>query len=101
MGVVQKYFDYKCCLGCGLPSVTLLGERADWELILKRLDKLETFGAEPTRFCALLKPLVSRFVQSFEDPTSAEVIDFWQRIAHFEAMGSGSSFFLKIFLNPV
>lgn len=76
MGVVQKYFDYKGCILCGLPSVTLLGEKADSEIILKRLDKLETFGAEPTQFCALLKPVVSRFVKSFNDPTSKEIIDF-------------------------
>ncbi len=93
MGVVQKYFDYKLVLFCGLPSVTLLGEKADWELILKRLDKLETFGAEPSRFCALLKPVVSRFVQSFDDPTSEEVIDFWQRIAHLNSGGSGPSYY--------
>lgn len=93
MGVAQKYFDYTCCIFCGLPSVTLLGEKADWEIILKRLDKLETFGAEPTRFAALLKPVVSRFVQSFDDPTSTEVIDFWQRIAHFDAGGSGPSYY--------
>lgn len=93
MGVVQKYFDYKCYIMCGLPSVTLLGEKADWEIILKRLDKLESFGAEPTEFCALLKPVVSRFVQSFDDPTSKEVIDFWQRIAHLDAGGSGPSYY--------
>lgn len=93
MGVVQKYFEYKCCIMCGLPSVTLLGEKADWEIILKRLDKLETFGAEPTQFCTLLRPVVSRFVKSFDDPTSKEVIDFWQRIAHLDAGGSGPSYY--------
>lgn len=93
MGVVQKYFDYKCCICCGLPSVTLLGEKADWEIILKRLDKLETFGAEPTQFCALLRPVISHFVKSFDDPTSKEVIDFWQRIAHVDAGGSGPTYY--------
>ena len=93
MGVVQKYFDYKCCIRCGLPSVTLLGEKADWEIILKRLDKLETFGAEPTQFCALLRPVISHFVKSFDDPASKEVIDFWQRIAHVDAGGSGPTYY--------
>lgn len=41
----------------------------------------------------MLKPVVSRFVQSFDDPTLAEVIDFWQRIAHFDAGGSGPSYY--------
>lgn len=93
MGVVQKYFDYKCRIRCGLPSVTLLGEKADWEIILKRLDKLETFGAEQTQFCALLRPVISHFVKSFDDPTSKEVIDLWQRIAHVDAGGSGPTYY--------
>lgn len=93
MGVVQKYFSYKCCIMCGLPSVTLLGEKDDWEIILKRLDKLQTFGTEPTQFCALLRPVISRFVKSFDDPTSKEVIDFWQRIAHVDAGGSGPTYY--------
>lgn len=71
----------------------MLGEKADWKIILKRLDKLKTFGAEPTQFCALLRPVVSRFVKSFDDPTSKEVTDFWQRIAHFNAGGSGPSYY--------
>ncbi|KAL9590166.1 MAG: hypothetical protein Q9203_001020 [Teloschistes exilis] len=39
MGTTQKYFDFKCSLLCGLPSVTLLGDKADWETILNRLEK--------------------------------------------------------------
>ena len=30
MGAMQSYFTYKCTMRCGLPSVTLLGERTDW-----------------------------------------------------------------------
>ncbi|KAL9637424.1 MAG: hypothetical protein Q9164_002196 [Protoblastenia rupestris] len=93
MGVTQKYFDFKCCIECGLPSVTLLGEKADWELIYNRLDKLETFGAESSEFCRLLRPVVSRFVKSFDDPASEEIISFWQRIAHHYNMGSGPSYY--------
>lgn len=66
MGVTQKYFDYKCCIMCGLPSVTLLGNKADWELILARLEKLKEYGEEPTQFHNLLKPVLLRFVRSFE-----------------------------------
>lgn len=89
MGAMQNYFSYKMVLMCGLPAVTLLGERSDWELILARLDKLMTFGEEPTQFCRLLRPIVSRFVRTFEDPTSEDVIDFWQRILSVRRQGSG------------
>lgn len=93
MGVVQKYFDFKCTILCGLPSVTLLGERADWELILTRLDKLQTFGAEPSQCCTLLKPVISRFLKSFDDPASKDVVSFWQRIADVHNQGSGPTYY--------
>ena len=93
MGVTQKYFEYKCYLLCGLPSVTLLGEKTDWELIHRRLDKLETFGVEPSQFCHLLRPVLSRFVKSFDEPTSEDTIGFWQQIAHHHEGGSGPSYY--------
>ena len=93
MGAVQKFFDYKCCVRCGLPSVTLLGVKSDWELILQRLEKLSTFGEEPAQFYRLLKPVISRFVKSFNEPESEDTISFWQRIAHFQARGSGPSYY--------
>jgi hypothetical protein len=31
MGTMQKYFVYMCEQTCGIPSVTLLGEKSDWE----------------------------------------------------------------------
>ena len=93
MGVTQKYFDFKCHMSCGLPSVTLLGEKTDWELIYHRLDKLETFGVEPSQFCSLLRPVLSRFVKSFDEPASEDTISFWQRIAHYQSGGSGPSYY--------
>ena len=71
----------------------LLGEKADWELIYTRLDKLETFGAESSEFCRLLRPVVSRFVKSFDESASEDIISFWQRIAHYHSMGSGPSYY--------
>ena len=92
MGVTQKYFGFVCNILCGLPSVTLLGERTDWELIYHRLDKLETFGVEPSQFCNLLRPILSHFVKSFDKPASKDTVNFWQRIAHYEWGGSGPSY---------
>jgi hypothetical protein len=60
MGAMQKYFGYDLGFGCGLPSVTLLGEKSDWEDILSRLERLKSFGEEPTAFCRLLKPVVKK-----------------------------------------
>lgn len=36
MATMQKFFDYKFEIGCGIPQITLLGTIEDWRLILKR-----------------------------------------------------------------
>lgn len=92
MGTLQKYFSYTFGTVCGLPSVTLLGTEGDWENILLRLEKLNNHGEEPTTWCGLLKPILARFVKSFQDPESEEVLDFWQKIVHQYNMGSGPTF---------
>ena len=38
MGALQEYFEDELTLRCGLPSVTLLGCKDDWERIARRLD---------------------------------------------------------------
>ena len=77
-------------LRCGLPSVTLLGEKTDYELILRLLDKLGNYGEEPTKFAELLKPVLKRFIQSFEDPDGEKVLDFWNRIFTSANIGTGA-----------
>jgi hypothetical protein len=94
MGAMQKYFSYGCCLTCGIPSVTLLGERGDWEKMLKKLDKLSDFGDEPTIFANLLRPVLRNFVATFDaqpDPSS-DIVDFWSKIASEYSGGSGPSY---------
>ncbi|KAL2802738.1 hypothetical protein BJX63DRAFT_414082 [Aspergillus granulosus] len=92
MGTLQKYFSYTMQLTCGIPSVTLLGEKEDWEKLVKRLDRLPLLGDEPARFAELLRPVLGCFVASFEKPEAPEVLDFWSRCAHRESMGSGTSY---------
>ena len=92
MGTLQKYFTYVCCIVCGLPSVTLLGTKGDWENILLRLEKLKTYGEEPTIWYDLLKPVLTKFVETFQSPAPEEVLDFWQKIVHRYSMGSGPTY---------
>jgi Domain of unknown function (DUF4419) len=89
MGALQKYFSYGFRTDCGIPSVTLLGVKEDWQTLLERLEKLLVLGNEPTQFYSLLKPVLTRFVKTFDDPESDDTKDFWSRIAH-ESRGSGS-----------
>jgi hypothetical protein len=63
--------------GFGIPSVTLLGEKRDWEMIQQRITKLRDLGEEPKEFETFLGPIIRYFIRSFEDHDSAEVEDFW------------------------
>jgi len=78
MATLQKYFTYRLLGGCGIPHVTLLGEKDDWEQIVRRIEKLKEYGPETTAWYLLLKPVVTRFAQSFDSGVadSAENRDF-------------------------
>ncbi|KAF1968131.1 hypothetical protein BU23DRAFT_602436 [Bimuria novae-zelandiae CBS 107.79] len=92
MGAMQEYFGLRMTMVCGLPSVTLLGERNDWENILQRLDMLHKFGDEPAAFAQLLRPVIRSLIESFDSEPTASVLEFWGRIAHHESGGSGPSY---------
>jgi hypothetical protein len=92
MATLKAYFEYTFCeITCGIPRVTLEGEKADWEKILQRLEKLKEFGLETIAWYHLLVPVISRFVQVFDDPDAWSNVTFWQSVAHFEPGGCGPS----------
>jgi hypothetical protein len=93
MASLQSYFNYAASMSCGLPSVTLLGEKSDYELILGRLEKLRSYGDEPSQFADLLTAVIQRFIRSFEDPEDPDVLDFWSRIVSSWRFGSGMDFY--------
>jgi hypothetical protein len=80
MGLTKAFFKFEGGIICGLPSVTLLGEQADWEALLAKLDRLPEFGSEPEAFKARLKPILTRFVSSYADPDSDDTKSFWNQI---------------------
>jgi hypothetical protein len=86
MSIMKKYFSYRFHLSCGIPKVTLEGDKEDWEELLRRIEKLKEFGEQPTWWYNLLYPVLSRFVRAFDDPDSKENIEFWQRIVHWRNM---------------
>jgi hypothetical protein len=89
MGAMKSYFEYSFLCGCGFPSVTLVGERSDWEELQSRVERLPKYGTEPTEWATLLRPIMRWFVKTFDEPTSPEVHKFWLRVAH-EAGVEGS-----------
>ncbi|KAF9025268.1 hypothetical protein BDZ89DRAFT_1068486 [Hymenopellis radicata] len=80
MATLKSYYRYQMMFGCGLPSVTLLGEKSDYDDILGRLDRLTTFGDHPelAEWQTLLRPVVRSIADSFD--ATAERSAFWQRI---------------------
>ncbi|KAF4618484.1 hypothetical protein D9613_009747 [Agrocybe pediades] len=86
---LYRYFDYKMGLCCGIPSVTLEGDRSDWVKILERVDKLGTFGEEPTAWANLLRPILRRFVSAFDGEPD---ITFWGKVCHHYNMGSEGTY---------
>jgi hypothetical protein len=90
MATLKNYFSYKFTSKCGIPKVTILGSKTDWETILERIDKLKEYGQETTAWHALLRPVLLRFCQVFDDGVaeSRENCEFWQRVCHATG-GSG------------
>lgn len=64
---------------CGIPSITLEGTRADWERVLKRLDRLYDLGDKPSAWANMLRPILSRFVSAFDRTPDVE---FWKHIVY-------------------
>ena len=92
MGSMQKYFSYQFTLRCGIPSVTLLGEREDWALMVTKLAQLAHLGDEPARFAQLRRPVLNNFVASFDNPGSPDTMSFWSKCADRRGGGSGPTY---------
>jgi hypothetical protein len=87
----KPYFKSLYTLCCGIPRVTLLGERTDWENLLQRIERLKEYGAETKAWYRMLQPVLRRFVLAFDEgyAESEENRDFWQRVVHYWDEGSG------------
>ncbi|KAJ7898083.1 hypothetical protein B0H13DRAFT_2252305 [Mycena leptocephala] len=89
------YFAYNFVgvVRCGIPRVTLAGEKADWEDILGRLEKLREYGLETIAWYHLLRPVLVRFVAAFDSPESTENVDFWGRVVHSHRGRCGPAYY--------
>ena len=92
MGALKNYFEYKFGFRCGIPSVTLLGEKQDWESLRAKLWRLPSLGVEPGIWSKQLDQVVGSMITCFDTDKQAQSIDFWQKIAHFHNMGSGLTY---------
>ncbi|KAJ7268563.1 hypothetical protein C8J57DRAFT_1509745 [Mycena rebaudengoi] len=78
---------------CGIPRVTLDGERADWEILFARLDCLKTrckdFGLPAVAWYHLLHPVLARFIGAFDDLEGVENREFWGGVVVGKAESNG------------
>ena len=82
LDATSRYFSYTLITGCGIPEFTLEGTTADWQEILKRLDRVETFHKE---WAASLRVIIKEFIQA---STGNADINFWKSFYKYEG-GSG------------
>ena len=83
MATMRPYTVFEMQGGCGFPSVTLLGEVGDWQMILDRLDRFSEFGEEPTAWSKLLKLVLNRMIATFDSPQSPELKKFWMYVCRY------------------
>ena len=97
MDAMSKYFEYGFMCVCGIPSITLLGKREDWIELKNRSERaLQLLSSDDLKGDASLSwwksPLLSaldKLIQCYDDPESAENMDWMARIYkyHREAYG--------------
>ena len=92
MATLQSYFDYKICLECGLPSITLLGTVDDWKLLRSKVDRLLEFDTKDglmKKWLELLTVVLDEFVDT---KCGVDNMEFWDRICHYKGGGSGPTY---------
>ncbi|WP_437527361.1 DUF4419 domain-containing protein [Sorangium sp. So ce726] len=85
MDAFQPYFEYEMMAGCGIPSITLLGNVDDWKSVRRRAAMLSEFGLEA--WTDALLPVLDEVVRTAEghvDPA------FWRSFFRYQS-GSGPS----------
>ena len=88
MSSMKAYFSYKMEMLCGIPQVTLDGNKEDWMEIASRLEKLDTWDDKTKDWKRLLLPIITRFIKAYEGEIDT---DFWSHIIHSQSYGSGSA----------
>ena len=90
MGTLHSYFSYDIMPLCGIPTVTLEGQQADYIKILQRIEKLSEFGEETYVWSEMLRPILRRFVSAFDgEPDEA----FWNQICHQTNQMCGNEYY--------
>lgn len=87
MASMKAYFEYTAYMRCGIPTVTLDGDKQDWTEIRQRLSKLDEFGDTTKVWASMMKPVITKFIAAFDGEVDSK---FWGHIASPVDMGSGT-----------
>ena len=86
MDAYKQYFEYEVMCICGIPKITLVGSKDDWEKLRKKVSKLQEMNKDDRLklkwWLDKLVPLVDNIV----DQAISRNIDksFWKNIYHYQ-----------------
>mmetsp|Transcript_48118 Transcript_48118/g.113550 ORF Transcript_48118/g.113550 Transcript_48118/m.113550 type:complete len:431 (+) Transcript_48118:127-1419(+) len=92
MSALQNYFEYRVCLCCGIPHVTLMGTVDDWILLRSKIERLAEFDLQDklmTQWLGFLRPICDNFVLSAQGNPN---VSFWDHVCCHVGGGSGPSY---------
>ena len=84
----KKAFNYVGESGCGIPSITLTGNKHDWVTIQSKLSMLTTLGLDDWRI--ELEPIIVEFINVYDGKINLE---FWQNI--YKNMSDYNAFYIS------
>jgi len=74
----------------GMASIHLLGEKSDWEDILRRVERVPTFGQEALQWSKFLMPVIKSVISSIESPDLPQTEEFWRLACHLDGVDVGN-----------
>ncbi|KAF7313793.1 hypothetical protein HMN09_00536600 [Mycena chlorophos] len=76
---------------CGIPRVTLEGEREDWQNVLERLERLKDLGLKAIAWYHILQPIIQNFIDAFDKADTDANHHFWNTAAFSRPLATGST----------
>lgn len=86
MDAMQSYFDYRVMTMCGIPEITLQGNKEDWELLVSKAKNLSQYDLK--WWIDKLIPVLQKFVDVFDDDIDPE---YWRSFYKYHSMSGGDS----------
>ena len=107
MDTLSRYFQYSMRCICGIPSITLLGKKEDWVELKNRSERaLELLSSDDLKgeqslswWKSPLLAALDKLIQCYDDPESAENMDWMARIYKYERERYGGKIVVSGWVN--